>query len=165
MQDVTRYLFLHGHILKQQSPDSMRAFPGFPPWTKSWSAALGAKLPRQTVVSTLCCHSPWTPKETLEFPAPHIWLVTLVDSCHRALRHSSHTKLLTVPPPPGIHWNWPAVLLGTVWQLSTFNSPSLQFASEISVASCSWLIMWTNMGFLWKINKSNGLSNCMERLS
>ena len=42
MEDVTGYLFLHGHILNQQSPDtignSMRAFPGFPPWTKSWSA-------------------------------------------------------------------------------------------------------------------------------
>ena len=73
MQDVTRYLFLHGHILQQQSPDSMRAFPGFPPWTKSWSARSKTSQTDCGVhcVLPLCCHSPpWTPKETLEFPAP-----------------------------------------------------------------------------------------------
>ena len=163
MQDVTRYLFLHGHILQQQSPDSMRAFPGFPPWTKSWAAR--SKTSQTDCGVYFVLPLPLDTKGNAGISCPHIWLVTLVDSCHRALRHSSHTKLLTVPPPPRIHWNWPAVLPGTVWQLSTFNSPSLQFASEISVASWFWLIMWTNMGFLWKINKSNGLSNCMERLS
>ena len=60
MQDVTGYLFLHGHILQQQSPDSMRAFPGFPPWTKSWS---GRSKTSQTdcgvhCVLPLCCHLP-----------------------------------------------------------------------------------------------------------
>ena len=48
----------------------------------------------------------------------------LLDSCHRAIHHSSHTKQSCAPPfylfvcrshpgcrthpPPGIHWNWPA---------------------------------------------------------
>ena len=169
MQDVTRYLFLHGHILQQRSPDSMRAFPGFPPWTKSWSARSKTSQTDCGVhcVLPLCCHCAATPplghqRKRWNFLPPYM-------TSHPGRLMSPGTPPLithkAVPPPPRIHWNWPAVLLGTVWQLSTFNSPSLQFASEISVASCSWLIMWTNMGFLWRINKSNGLSNCMERLS
>ena len=69
VQDLTRYLFLHTerHILNQQSTDSMRGIP--------WLSAMEQKLDQtsQTLVSTVCCHPlAWTPKGTLEFPAPHI---------------------------------------------------------------------------------------------
>ena len=63
MEDVTGYLFLHGHILNQQSPDtignSMRAFPGFPPWTKSWSARSKTSQTDSSGVYCVllcCCH-------------------------------------------------------------------------------------------------------------
>ena len=103
MQDVTRYLFLHGHILNQQSADSMRAFPGFPPWTKSWSARsqtsqtdtvcccqpLGHQRKRWNFLSPIYDQSPWSTHVTATPP-----LIT-----HKA-------ELLSIPPPPGIHQNW-----------------------------------------------------------
>lgn len=70
VQDLTRYLFLHAerHILNQQSTDSMRAFPGFPSWTKSWTWTSEPNFPDTGVHCVL--PPPWTPKETLEFPVP-----------------------------------------------------------------------------------------------
>ena len=70
VQDLTRYLFLHAerHILNQQSTDSMKAFPGFPSWTKSWTRTLEPNFPDTGVHCAL--PPPWTPKETLEFPVP-----------------------------------------------------------------------------------------------
>ena len=167
VQDLTRYLFLHAerHILNQQSTDSMRAFPGFPSWTKSWTRTLEPNFPDAGVHCVL--PPPWTPKETLEFPVP-----PYMTSHPSGLMSPGNPPLIThkaecilVPPPPGIHWNWPVPR--KAWQLSTSQHPSLvswNLHGKSYLRPYSWLTTWTNMGFLWKINKSNGLSNCMERL-
>ena len=163
MEDVTGYLFLHGHILNQQSPDtignSMRAFLGFPPWTKSWSA--GSKTSQTdssggNCVLLCCCHPLGHQRKHWNFLPPIYdqspsWLL---DSCHRAIHHSSHTKQSCAPPsiPPSVR---PTLGVGPtplpeftgidlrprkVWQPSKFNSHPLHHIFCIGNQRCVLLL-------------------------